>query len=98
MTIIFSKNEQRANDIKLALSTQLPLIIDERITILELNKLYEWLQVIDNVVDGKLFVDEFLKDIMYKGQSEGRHLYDFNGYTIAYETTKSEEGFIFKFI
>lgn len=98
MTIIFSENEQRANDIKLALSLQAPLIIDERITILELNRLYEWLKQIDKVVEGKLFLDEFLKDIIFKGQSEGLHLYDFKGFTIAYKTTvNSDKTYVFEF-
>ena len=98
MTIIFSRNKQHAEDIKLALSLEAPLIIDERITILNLNSLYEWLQTIDKVVDGTLFMEDFIKDILYKGQEEGRHLYEFRGFSIEYDTTKNDNGYVFKFI
>lgn len=98
MTIIFSKNEQHAEDIKLALSLDAPLIIDERITILNLNSLYEWLQTIDKVVDGTLYMDDFIKDILFKGQEEGRHLYEFRGFIIVYDTTKNGNSYVFKFI
>ena len=90
MTIIFSRNKQHADDIKLALSLDAPLIIDNHITILNLNSLYEWLQTIDKVVDGTLYMDDFIKDILFKGQKEGRHLYEFRGFSIAYDTTKDD--------
>src|SRR5690554_1822598 len=98
MTITFSRNKQRAEDIKLALSLKAPLIIDNHITILNLNRLYEWLQTIDKVVDGTLYMDDFIKDILFKGQSEGLHLYDFKGFTIAYKTTvNSDKTYVFEF-
>lgn len=99
MTIIFSKNHQHAEDIKLALSLDAPFIIDERITILNLNRLYNWLQTIDKVVEGTLYMDDFIKDILYDGQNEGLHLYDFKGFTIAYKTTvNSDKTYVFEFI
>jgi len=98
MTITFSRNKQRAEDIKLALSLKAPLIIDNHITILNLNSLYEWLQTIDKVVDGTLYMDDFIKDILFKGQKEGRHLYEFRGFTIAYKTTvNSDKTYVFEF-
>lgn len=98
MTIIFSRNKQHAEDIKLALSLEAPFIIDNHITILNLNSLYEWLQTINKVVDGTLYMDDFIKDILFKGQSEGLHLYDFKGFTIAYKTTvNSDKTYVFKF-
>lgn len=98
MTIIFSRNKQRAEDIKLALSLEAPFIIDNHITILNLNSLYEWLQTIDKVVDGTLYMDDFIKDILFKGQEEGRHLYEFKGFIIVYDTTKNGNSYVFKFI
>lgn len=99
MTIIFSENEQHANDIKLALSLEVPLIIDERIRVQNLNKLYEWLQSIDAIVNGKLFMDEFIKEICYKGQKEGTYVYSFQGYAISYKTViDRDKTYTFEFI